>query len=747
MKTQKNNPKSIKAIPKTPVKENIPKSFLAEGSSTNRKNNIIAFILIVVLSFVLYSNTIPYEYVLDDKAYITNNQFTTQGIKGIPQVLGADIFKGIAAKENNYVMGGRYRPLSMVMFAIEWSLCSKDTIVDVQEILPNGTVGVVKKNILMQTPACYKMNHFVNILLYAITGLVIFVILSKLFTNSGIYNNTNTQTYDKHWYFSIPFLTTILYLAHPIHTEAVANIKSRDEIMTFMFSLITMWLSMKYLDTKRMKYLVYSFIMFFLALLSKENAITFIALIPLTIYYFVPKENIGWNPNKAKKYAETNIFGVYIRVVAPLLIATVLFLILRRVVIGAPSIAEIKDLMNNPFLNMSFLQQYSTIFYTLGLYIKLMIYPYPLTFDYYPYHIPIVNPWELKAILPLLFYIGMLVYAVFGFKKKTIVSYGIWFYLITLSIVSNVFFPIGAFMSERFVFISSLGFMLIIVYVLVNKLPDFLAKHRTTSMIPVLLTTFAGVVLVIYSVMTITRNTAWKNEYTLFTTDVNVSQNSAKGNYAAGFAYYSSANLPENAAKKKELLEKSIAYLEKALVIHPKFENVLLFLGNVQYEYNNDYKKSIEYYLRVLEMYPTYEKVFDYVSWMFTNNKEPIPDDYKMEVYSKLYSYNQNRFDVVFNLGFLYLKVKNEPQKAMSYLQKAQQFQPNNSDVYKIMGVAQTRLADYQNAIQNFEKGIQLNPRDSQLYYNLGVMYQQMGDQQKANQFLLKAQQVGNNPK
>jgi len=747
MKTQKNNPKSIKAIPKTPVKENIPKSFLAEGSSTNRKNNIIAFILIVVLSFVLYSNTIPYEYVLDDKAYITNNQFTTQGIKGIPQVLGADIFKGIAAKENNYVMGGRYRPLSMVMFAIEWSLCSKDTIVDVQEILPNGTVGVVKKNILMQTPACYKMNHFVNILLYAITGLVIFVILSKLFTNSGIYNNTNTQTYDKHWYFSIPFLTTILYLAHPIHTEAVANIKSRDEIMTFMFSLITMWLSMKYLDTKRMKYLVYSFIMFFLALLSKENAITFIALIPLTIYYFVPKENIGWNPNKAKKYAETNIFGVYIRVVAPLLIATVLFLILRRVVIGAPSIAEIKDLMNNPFLNMSFLQQYSTIFYTLGLYIKLMIYPYPLTFDYYPYHIPIVNPWELKAILPLLFYIGMLVYAVFGFKKKTIVSYGIWFYLITLSIVSNVFFPIGAFMSERFVFISSLGFMLIIVYVLVNKLPDFLAKHRTTSMIPVLLTTFAGVVLVIYSVMTITRNTAWKNEYTLFTTDVNVSQNSAKGNYAAGFAYYSSANLPENAAKKKELLEKSIAYLEKALVIHPKFENVLLFLGNVQYEYNNDYKKSIEYYLRVLEMYPTYEKVFDYVSWMFTNNKEPIPDDYKMEVYSKLYSYNQNRFDVVFNLGFLHLKVKNEPQKAMSYLQKAQQFQPNNSDVYKIMGVAQTRLADYQNAIQNFEKGIQLNPRDSQLYYNLGVMYQQMGDQQKANQFLLKAQQVGNNPK
>jgi len=747
MKTQKNNPKSIKAIPKTPVKENIPKSFLAEGSSTNRKNNIIAFILIVVLSFVLYSNTIPYEYVLDDKAYITNNQFTTQGIKGIPQVLGADIFKGIAAKENNYVMGGRYRPLSMVMFAIEWSLCSKDTIVDVQEILPNGTVGVVKKNILMQTPACYKMNHFVNILLYAITGLVIFVILSKLFTNSGIYNNTNTQTYDKHWYFSIPFLTTILYLAHPIHTEAVANIKSRDEIMTFMFSLITMWLSMKYLDTKRMKYLVYSFIMFFLALLSKENAITFIALIPLTIYYFVPKENIGWNPNKAKKYAETNIFGVYIRVVAPLLIATVLFLILRRVVIGAPSIAEIKDLMNNPFLNMSFLQQYSTIFYTLGLYIKLMIYPYPLTFDYYPYHIPIVNPWELKAILPLLFYIGMLVYAVFGFKKKTIVSYGIWFYLITLSIVSNVFFPIGAFMSERFVFISSLGFMLIIVYVLVNKLPDFLAKHRTTSMIPVLLTTFAGVVLVIYSVMTITRNTAWKNEYTLFTTDVNVSQNSAKGNYAAGFAYYSSANLPDNAAKKKELLEKSIAYLEKALVIHPKFENVLLFLGNVQYEYNNDYKKSIEYYLRVLEMYPTYEKVFDYVSWMFTNNKEPIPDDYKMEVYSKLYSYNQNRFDVVFNLGFLHLKVKNEPQKAMSYLQKAQQFQPNNSDVYKIMGVAQTRLADYQNAIQNFEKGIQLNPRDSQLYYNLGVMYQQMGDQQKANQFLLKAQQVGNNPK
>ena len=55
--------------------------------------------------------------------------------------------------------------------------------------------------------------------------------------------------------------------------------------------------------------------------------------------------------------------------------------------------------MNNPFLKIegnqwvpfSGAEKMATIFYTLGYYIKLLLVPHPLTHDYYPRHIDIMN--------------------------------------------------------------------------------------------------------------------------------------------------------------------------------------------------------------------------------------------------------------------------------------------------------------------------------------------------------------------
>src|SRR5678816_2407002 len=104
--------------------------------------------------------------------------------------------------------------------------------------------------------------------------------------------------------------------------------------------------------------------------------------------------------------------------------------------------------MNNPFYGMSFGEKMATVFYTLLLYLKLLVYPHPLTHDYYPYHIHMMHWTDWAPILSLLLHSVFIVVMVKGWKKKTTWSYSIAFYLVTLSIVSNLVISVGTFMNE-----------------------------------------------------------------------------------------------------------------------------------------------------------------------------------------------------------------------------------------------------------------------------------------------------------
>src|SRR3569833_2945034 len=70
----------------------------------------------------------------------------------------------------------------------------------------------------------------------------------------------------------IAFLAAFLFAIHPIHTEVIANVKSRDEIFSLMFICLTIIFYFRFDDTRTIKNLIWAGIFFFLALLSKEYA-------------------------------------------------------------------------------------------------------------------------------------------------------------------------------------------------------------------------------------------------------------------------------------------------------------------------------------------------------------------------------------------------------------------------------------------------------------------------------------------
>ncbi len=621
--------------------------------STKKKIQLLA---IFIFSFILYGNTLWNDYAQDDAIVITDNMYTKQGLKGIPGLLTHDTFYGFFKKEgkSKLVSGGRYRPLSPITFAVEWQFFGRNP-------------GV---------------SHFINVLFFAILGLVLYQFLWLILLNFGQGNLK----------FIVPFFATLIFIFHPVHTEVVANIKGRDELFSLLFSLIAIIFSIQWYKKKQVKYQIYVFLIFVLALFSKENSITFLAIVPLIFYLFY-KSDKSW----------------HLKILFPYLLATGFFLIVRTMILGMDFGSAPMELMNNPFLKIeggkyipfTFQEKFATILYTLGKYIQLLLFPHPLTNDYYPRQIPVLSLLNWRVLLSLLIYIAMIYYAIRNIKKEKILSFGILFFLITLSIVSNIVFPVGTNMSERFLFMPSVGFSLISGYLLYK----IYEKKHSVSFILII------VVLVLYSAKTISRNTVWKNDFTLFTTDVKISKNSAKAlNAAAGSLvdrYYNNKNV--NLKNKKLNLAKK--YLKDALKIHPNYKNAWLILGNVNYFLNN-FEQSISDYKKVLK--------FD------GNNKDAL----------------KNLAIAYRDAGKYFGEKKNNLKKALEYLSLAYKMTPDDYETVRLLGVAYAISGNNQKAIELFTKAVNLQPQNAGAYVNLGNAYFNSGNEEKGRFYHDKAKEL-----
>ncbi len=630
-------------------------------------------LLIFIFAFLLYGNTLTHDYTLDDLIVIKDNAFTKKGLLGIKEIFSYDSFTGFFGMEKKLVAGGRYRPLSIASFAVEYAL-----------------VGGLNP----------FFSHFINVLLYGLTGILIYLIFSRLIKIPP----------GKPWHLGIPFIATLIFMAHPVHTEVVANIKGRDEILALVFPLVTLWLTMQYFEKRKPVLLLIANASFLLGMLSKENAIMFAVMVPLTIYFFtkVPlKKNIA--------------------VALSFLLTAVIFVFIRFLVLGYLNSGELpKELLNNPFLDATPGEKFGTILYTLGLYIKLLFFPHPLTHDYYPYHIPLVPITDWRAILPLILYTCLTIYAFIRLKAKEIIAYGILFYLLTLFIVSNLLFSVGTFMNERFIYMPSLGFALVMASLITDKLP---LAMKNESVYKKLATGFLLLVLVLFSLRTYTRNRVWKDNFTLFTTDVQVSENSLKCNVSAGGDYQKMAGQEADPVKKAEYYELSLKYLEKAISIYPKTSNGLLLYGNGLTLYKKEYKPAIAQYMKVLEFDPYNNNAFSNTLQVMGSLDSRTELAYKLSVLKHLYTINPDNADVNYSLGKLYGQFKGNPDSACFFLERSITLNPGNLPVYKDLGIVYSMKGEYDKALDIFSRARQLDPTDQQILQNIQITRQIMARQ------------------
>ena len=683
---------------------------------TSTKNNFLTgsrlqYVVIFVISLLIYSNTLFFNYALDDGLMITDNKVTKKGFSGLAEIFTKNSFYGVFGdKANQYLPGGRYRPLSQAMFAVEYQIFGLSPFV----------------------------GHFFNILLYSLLCLLLLKILKMIF------EKYNTGP----WYLSLPFIATFLFACHPLHTEVVANIKGRDELLSFMGSLATLYFSIQYFKNGKRLNLFLIFLVFLLALLSKENAVTFLAIVPLSLF-FAFKEPL-------KKY---------LFVLLPMALSVAVYFALRVNALGFITNTVVnKDLLNDPFLFATPAGKYATIFLTWGKYLLLVLVPHPLTHDYYPYQVALTGFSDIRVLLTLLVYLTLIVYSLARILKKDIFAYAVLFFLITFSISSNIVFNIGTFMNERFMFAPLLGFTIVAAY-LINK---FLNNGR------LLLTAKIIVIALIslYSIKTFSRNFAWKDSFTLFTTDVETSVNSAKVNVGAGEVLLKSVTEKTPEPGRTKTIEKALGYIKKGVQIYPGFTSGWVYLGWGQ-RLMNDYAGSRASLEHVLMLDSTNKDAISYLNsdaiscYQAGNFKQAeenfktliryVPEHTEYEyLLAEVYA-NTNKvdsalvllndillknpsYDKAYNkLGEIYGRIFNNFDKSFEYLHKAYDLNPTNIETLRNLGTAYGLQRDFQKSLKYLLEAEKVNPSDKDILNKLSLTYLNLGNIKLAEEYAGKA--------
>ncbi len=599
-------------------------------------------LLLAAFAFLLYANTLSHGWALDDYSVIKDNYLTQQGTKAIGTLMSTEYRFGYWNSA-----GSLYRPLSLVMFAVEWQMYPD-----------NPWIG-----------------HFMNVVMYSITAFMLFFTLCNLLKNNSL---------------AIPFVITALFVAHPTHVEVVANIKSRDEILALLFSISTLHFLLNYVDTKKTVSLIAALLCYAIAMFSKESAITFLAIFPLAIYFF---RDISLSQN-----AKTS---------ALLLIPAIIFLIIRQKVLGGQAVLEAISPLDNTIVQDGVPKLAGALAMML-FYFKSLFFPITMVSDLGFNAIPLSGWGDWKTLLSLALNIAFLAYAYLGLKKKDPVAFGILFFYVTFSISSNVFLTIGTSYGERLVYTSSLGFLLsfvFIIYKLLKTSPNldesvfaFLSKSPIFAAI-------IGIFCLFFAVKTVSRNPAWKDSFSLYEADVQQYDGGAKLNYHYALELTKKGRDSQEPATKTQFFEKAILHFNKALAITPKYKDAYGEMG-LAYFYGGDNTKAMENFNKANEIQPD-SKVYSNMGMIYFNQQN-LPEAQK--VYEKAIKLDPRFVDGLRNLGSC-LAMQGKFMEAVPYFKKAIEFKPKEAILYFFLGSALRDGGNATEGQQYLNKAYQLDPK------------------------------------
>ena len=644
----------------------------------SRKANRYFVLAFFIFSLILYGNTVLNKWAVDDK-YVTGpeNELVKQGFKAIPKIFTSFY---VESKGNVGSTQSDYRPIVKLTFAIEYGLWGEKP----------------------------HRSHAINVLLYFWISTLLFFILKRILKNYNIL---------------FPFLITLLFMAHPVHTEVVASLKNRDELLSFLCGLGGLHFFLRYADTKKTIYVISGLIIFCLGYLCKSSILPFAALYPLVLYFFtdMKPKNFTW---------------IFASVLAAGLVAYYVphwFL---------PKPIHIKSFIENPlFTEKGIGLRTGTGMMTLLFYLKILLFPYPLVF-YYGYNMIPVTGWgNIFVIISFFINTSLFIYAILKFREKHILSFAILYYFTAISMFTNIVTPAVGIVAERFVFNASLGFIIALVFIIFRVFrtePKSLTIEfdQRAKIIVVI-----GILMIPCTVMTIRRNRDWRNLYDLYTADIKHLEKSVKANieYAELLTgkVYNDPGYQQNGAVNEMLQQIIVTHFRRALKLYPNDYKTLNDLAAVYLNFSNNPDSAEVFLKKAIVLRPDLQP-----SWvnmaMAYRKKNQI--DSAIVCYQRVLQINPGALTAVFKMADLYFE-KGDIGKAMRINQDLMKKYPDLDVPYFNIGYYYLMHGDTTTSIKYWEHAAQLNPT-YEVCTDLGLLYKARKDARKADYFNSMAQEA-----
>jgi protein O-mannosyl-transferase len=403
------------------------------------------FVFCLLIVAVCFGNSLQNDFVLDDYGVVSANP----AIRSVtPAHFLATPYWGEKSD------AGIYRPLTLFSFSVEYPLWHR-------------------------WPAGYRLT---NLLLHAVNGLLVFTLAQSLLLSNPA-----------------AIAASALYLVHPVHTEAVVGIIGRSELLAAMFFLLA-WILF------RQERFVLSSIVFFLSLLSKENAIAFPLVVVLETW--ISEGSLKRVTEKWKRFA-------------PAAGAAALYLGLRQWALGSVFVPSAAQYLNGRW---TFLERELTSGRAFLKYFQLLLAPVTVTGDYDFNSVPIAHVRDWDAWAGLLLVATTIVFAAAISRRKPAVALAILFVYAVLLPVSNWIVPTSLIMAERYLYLPSLGICLIggVIWADISNI-------RVKKLLA------AGVVTTA-ALLCIAHNYIWKDNLTYFGNLARVFPDNVRGRQGYGVA-------------------------------------------------------------------------------------------------------------------------------------------------------------------------------------------------------------------
>ena len=615
---------------------------------SNRLSHLLPGLAVTLVAALVYLNTLGNGFVYDDHFVVAQNDH----IRSLNPVtiFGSEYWSGFASE----TAGTYYRPVTIFSFALDFALWG-------------------------QNPSGY---HLTNLLLHAANTLLLYLLCARLIRNR-----------------KTALFAALLFAVHPVHTEAVANISGRSDLLFTAFGL----LAIRFFVSTRTLAPYGAALSVLLACFCKETAL----LLPVFLVFC----DLIWKPGAAASLPAYLWHRLRIRHIW-IAAATATFLCFRTLAVGNFSPVPPSP-MDNPLFEASFAERVFTIPVLILHYLRLLVFPATLSVDYSFNQIPVVStpahPLFLLGTV-LLVGLGAAVGRCWGTSRVGIFGVGLLTFPLLLNL--NPVYTAGSILAERYLYLPSAGFCLLAGLAALRLLPAWIA-HPSRHWACVSL---AAALILAGAYRTVVRNQDWRTDTTLFRSAVQVTPNSVRARLNLAFLYAKQDNHWAAIEQYRQVLKIRADYP----IVHYKLAE--------SHRAHGEKDRAIYHFEQAVRLKPVFTEAWLALGNLYLNQKR----EGKAEIALRTALNLSPKLAVLHNqLGVIY-QLRGDLDAARAAYEKAIQGNYHHPGVFCNLGQVYAQEGRTDEARRAYQIALKLNPDLAIAHYHLANLYRDEGSRDEA---------------